>query len=240
MQRPVAGPDRRSPLTAEERIKRIILRERKAEKDMQKIINGARLTALAAALALLLGGCESYPEKAADGSDWNREWTILGRVAGVETDPGHGFVLSENPVVLTGSDSYYATWAVGEARPFTNEEGRETDLYDAQVYMLVYGNDVRKGEDPQGTLKDWMDRERDSYQILDERTLDIGGQSYQVLDYKVVTDSNPYSRGTSAFTVYGDYTITVEAAGTEEYEEDTARVLADFLSACHYSADLLN
>ena len=201
---------------------------------MRRILKSAGLLAL----SLLLAGCSSYPEKAADGSDWNKEWTILGRVAGVETDPGHGLVLSENPVVLTGSDNFYATWAAGEARPFTNEEGKETDLYDAQVYMLVYGNDAKKGEAPEATMEEWMDRERQSYDVWGERTLEIGGQTYQILDYQVVTESNPYSRGTSAFTVYGDYTITVEAAGTEEYEEDTAQVLADFLSACHYNAEL--
>lgn len=207
---------------------------------MRKMIKSARLSALAGALLLsfTLGGCGSYPEKAADGSDWDKEWTILGRVAGVETDPGHGFVLSENPVVLTGSDNYYATWASGEARSFTNEEGKEADLYDAQIYMLVYGNNVRKGEIPEDTMEEWMDRERASYEILDEREETIGSVNYQIMDYKVVSESNPYSRGTSAFAVFGDYTITVEAAGTEAYEEDTAQVLEDFLSACHYNAEL--
>ena len=237
----MAGPDRRSPLTAEERIKRIILRERKAEKDMRKIINGARLTALAAAaaLALLLGGCESYPEKAADGSDWNREWTILGRVAGVETDPGHGFVLSENPVVLTGSDSYYATWAVGEARPFTNEEGRETDLYDAQVYMLVYGNDVRKGEDPQGTLKDWMDRERGSYRVQEEREETRNGQPYSMLIYDCGSAANPYSRGISAFGLFGNYVVIAELTCTEDFQGDEQALLGSFLDGCHYGSENL-
>ena len=215
-------------------------KQKKGVKNMRKMSAGTRLAALTAVmlLSLTFGGCGSYPEKAIDGSVWDKEWTILGRVAGVETDPGHGLVLSENPVVLTGGDNYYATWAVGEPESFTNEEGKETDLYDAQVYMLVYGNNVRKGEIPEDTMEEWMSRERESYDVLDEKTLDAGGVTYKVLDYKVVSESNPYSRGTSAFTVIGDYTITVEAAGTEDYEEDTAQVLADFLAACHYSAEL--
>lgn len=207
---------------------------------MRTIIKRARLSALTLALllSLILGGCTSYPEKALDGSSWDKEWTLLGSVAGVETDPGCGLVLSENPMSLAGNDNFYATWTVGEARPFTNEEGKETDLYDAQVYMLVYSNSIRKGEIPEDTMEDWMARERETYEILDERTEEACGLTYHVMDYKVLSQSNPYSRGTSAFAVYGSYTITVEIAATETFGEDTAPVLSDFLSACHYNAEI--
>jgi hypothetical protein len=207
---------------------------------MRKKNKRAPLAALAFVmlLSLVLGGCGAYPEKALDGSAWEKEWTLLGHVAGVETDPGHGLVLSESPVSLAGNDNFYATWAVGDPRSFTNEEGKETDLYDAQVYMLAYENSIKKGEIPEDTMEDWMARERETYQVMEERTLEAGGLTYQVMDYKVLSSSNPYSRGTSAFAVFGPYTITVEAAATEAFTEDTASVLADFLSACHYNAEI--
>ena len=104
--------------------------------------------------------------------------------------------------------------------------------------MLAYENSIKKGEIPEDTMEDWMARERETYQVLEERTLEAGGLTYQVMDYKVLSSSNPYSRGTSAFAVFGPYTITVEAAATEAFTEDTASVLADFLSACHYNAEI--
>lgn len=206
-------------------------------KRMNELFRKAPAAALALIVSLGLAGCSSYPEADTQGRPWQEEWTMLGGVVGVE-DPGHGLVQSENPVVLTGSDTYYATWTLGEPESFVNEEGKETDLYDAQVYMLVYGNDTRKGEDPASTLQDWMDREKQYYQILEEREISVGDLTYTVLDYNVLSDSNPYSRGASAFACLGNYSINVEFSERDTCSEDPAEVLADFLAACHYSAEI--
>ena len=205
----------------------------------KRFVRFRKIPALLAALSLSLGlcACQSYPSTDTQGNAWQEDWTILGRVVGVE-DPGHGLVPLENPVVLTGSDTYYATWSMGEPEPFTNEEGKETDLYEAQVYMLVYGNDEKKGEDPASTIKDWMDREKESYEILEEREVTVADMTYTVLDYRVLSDSNPYSRGASAFAVFGDYSINVEFSERDLCSEDPDQVLEDFLSACHYNSEI--
>ena len=36
------------------------------------------------AAVLSLSGCSVYPERAADGTQWDEEWTMLGSVLGVE------------------------------------------------------------------------------------------------------------------------------------------------------------
>lgn len=195
-----------------------------------------KLAAVLAALLLAgsLAGCESYPEKDSLGNAWNRDWTILGRVLGVE-EPGHGLTLLENPVVLTGSDTFYASWTIGDPTPYTNEDGEETDLYEAQLYLLVYG--CADEENARAAVADWTDRESALYDISDTFTEEIGDQSYDFFSYTVYSDTNPYARGTGAFAVRGSYALSAELTAVEGFTGDTRAILEDFLAGCHYSAD---
>lgn len=195
-------------------------------------------------IALLLGlacvfsmtGCSgSYPAKAADGMEWDQDWTILGTVLGVEI-PGNGLTLSENPVVLTGDDTYYATWTVGEATTYVNKDGKDADLYDAELYLLLYGcQDSAAAED---LVSDWIERERTVYTVTDTITVTCNAQEYTFLLYQVMSDSNPYSRGVVAFGVYNDYAVSAELTCVDSFDGDERQILEEFLNGCHYSSDV--
>ena len=185
---------------------------------------------------LTLTGCSGkYPERAADGSAWNRDWTILGTVLGVE-EPGNGLTLSENPVVLTGDDTHYATWTIGEAAAYTNEDGKETELYDAQLYLLLYGCADEAGADE--AVADWIEREQEVYQITDVVSENCNGQAYTVMLYEVGSDTNPYARGAVAFGVYENYAVSAELTCVDSFTGDAHEILTVFLNGCHYSAEL--
>ena len=185
------------------------------------------------ALLLVLTGCGGYPDRAEDGTAWDPNWEMLGRVLGVEA-PGNGFTLLENNVVLGADDTWYAAWTAGAPEPYINEDGKDTDLYPAQIYLLLYGceNEDRAAQ----AAGDWMRREGESYLVRETRSETYNGQAYTVLVYEVTSETNPYQRGVSAFTVFHNYVAVAELTCVESYAGDVQRQMADFLSGCHYSA----
>ena len=193
---------------------------------------------LLAILALAFGltamcGCAKYPSQAADGSPWDRNWTMLGAVLGVE-EPGNGLVLLDNNTALAADDTYLATWASGEAIPYVNADGDDTVLYDAQIYLLLMG--CRDQENAQKNVDSWTARTGETYAVTDTRTETFNGQEYTVLTYTCGSDTNPYSRGVSAFAVFQNYAVSVELNCLKEYTGDEAAILTAFLTGCHYSA----
>lgn len=189
---------------------------------------------LALAGLLTLAGCASYPDKAIDGTQWEESWEMLGSVLGVEA-PGHGLTLLANNVVLAGDDTYYATWTVGEPTDYVNEDGDDTDLYEAELYLLLYG--CADEENAEDASAEWMARETGTYTITETRTETYNGQEYTVLVYQCGSDTNPYSRGISAFGIYENYVVVAELACLDSFPGDEQEILSDFLTGCHYSAD---
>ena len=189
---------------------------------------------LALLSVLLLTGCsESYPSTSQDGTAWNEEWTMLGAVLGVE-DPGYNFTLEQNPVVLTGDDTFYATWVTGESTEYVNDEEDTVDLYPAEIYALLYGCTEESYAD--AAIEEWTAKEAETYEITETSEITCNGQTYTLLSYTVDKEDNPYNRGIVAFTRYETYAITVEMSCTASYTEDASEVLVDFLNRCHYSA----
>ncbi len=192
----------------------------------------AILAVLAAALALFLSRLGSeHPSQAADGTPWDESWTMIGSVLGVE-DPGNGFTLLDNNTVLASNDLYYASWTCGEAAPYTNDEGDEVDLYPAQLYLLLQG--CADAENARKAAEAWSDRERETYTVREERTQTINGQDYTLLLYDCASETNPYSRGVSAFTVYGASAVSVELTCQDGFTGDELVILTDFLGGFHY------
>ena len=191
------------------------------------------LTALA---ALLLAGCGKYPDTADDGTVWDENWEMMGRVLGVE-EPGNGLVLLENNSILTGDDTYYATWAVGGPADYVNADGEETDLYEAQLYLLLYG--CSDEEAAEAAMAEFIGMEEKNYDVSQRRTETHKGQAYEMLVYECVSDTNPFARGVSAFGIYENYVISAEFTCLGSYSGDVEQVLADFLEGCHYSSQLL-
>ena len=192
-------------------------------------------TAAILAAALLLAGCSSYPSAAADGAAWDQSWTILGKAVGVE-EPGHGLTLTENPVVLTGSDTHYAVWSAGAGYPFTNDQGDEALYYDAQLYVLASGNGDAAGAET--AAEDWISREREVYEITGEETVEANGQTYTILSYRTKSETNPYDGGAVAIGTYKQYAVSFELTCLDAFSEDPAGVLGEILASVHYSADL--
>lgn len=184
---------------------------------------------------LCLSGCTHYPDRAADGTKWDKDWTILGSALGVE-EPGDGLTLRDNSSILTGDDLYYATWVIGEPSPYTNEDGKEVEVYDAQLYLLLCG--CADGDYARQTMEDWIGREQETYTVLETRTETCNGQEYTVLLYECGSETNPYSRGASAFAVCGNYAVSAELACRESYPGGESEVLLRFLEGCHYSEEL--
>ena len=192
-------------------------------------------TAAILAAALLLAGCSSYPSAAADGAAWDQSWTILGKAVGVE-EPGHGLALTENPVVLTGSDTHYAVWSAGDGYSFTNDQGNEALYYDAQLYVLASGNGDAAGAET--AAEDWISREREVYEITGEETVEANGQTYTILSYRTKSETNPYDSGAVAIGTYKQYAVSFELTCLDAFSEDPAGVLGEILASVHYSADL--
>lgn len=181
-------------------------------------------------LVCTLTACGKYPDEDLIGNTWDKSWEMLGAVLGVE-EVGNNFALSQNTSILTGDDTYYATWTTGEPSEWVNEDGDEVDLYPAQIYLMLYGcGDETAAQD---AMKDFMSREEGKYTVKETVTESYNGQEYTVLIYDCGSKTNPYSRGISAFGIYENYVVNAELTCTDDYTDDERAVLADFLNGCH-------
>ena len=185
------------------------------------------------ALCVCLSGCAMLPPRqAADGLAWSGEWVTVGNVIGVET-PG-GLEPLENNDALSASGMYYAAWSMGEAAPYTNAGGEASELYDAQLYLLLAGYDAaEKAED---AAAEWMEMASERYEIEGAfADASFNGQPFEIAAYTCASGTNPYTRGASAFGVYRNYAISVEVQCQEGSGVDPRAVLEDFLAGCHYA-----
>lgn len=189
---------------------------------------------LAVALCLSAAGCASpaAPEAAADGDPWDESWVTVGGVVGVDTP--EGIDPRENNEALAANGMYYATWSIGEGEPYTNADGEDATLYDAQVYLLLAGH--KSEQAAESTLSQWMELARRQYTVSQAAEESHNGQDFTVITYSLDSETNPYARGVSAFGIYRDYAISVELTCREDFDGDPAQQLARFLDACHYAA----
>lgn len=184
---------------------------------------------------LLLGSCAKYPEMAADGTKWDENWTMVGSILGVE-ELGNGFTPAENPTVLAGDELFYATWNLGEGKPYKNAENKDATVYDAQVYVLLAG--CKDSTYAQQNVEDWEGRTRETHEVLQNKDVIKNQQKYNLFRYNVTSESNPYKTGASAFAVYDRYAVSVELVCGEDFQGDPEETLMGFLEACHYSAEV--
>ena len=193
-----------------------------------------RLTAAALVISILcyLTGCTQLPPKtAADGSEWSDTWVTVGNIIGANTPSW--LEPMENVDVLAAKGMYYATWSSGEAVPYTNAEGEETELYDAQLYLLLAGYD--SSDKAEASMADWMNMASAQYNVTDTCTESHNGQEFTIITYTFNTETNPFARGASAFGVYRNYAISVEFSCQEGFDRDELASLREFLDSCHYA-----
>lgn len=178
--------------------------------------------------ALLLTGCgqaaqDPHPE-------WGADWVRVGNHIGVE--PVEGFVLSEQNDVLSLSGMYYAAWANGQGRAYTNDEGKEATVYDGQIYMLLM--ECRDEQEAARELASWMAREGTSYQTGEKTAKTFGDQSFDLIPLLSGGGTNPYTHGAAAFARRGKWAISVELVCTDGFAEEPQEILTRFLSGLHY------
>ena len=191
------------------------------------------LLPLAGLLCLGLAGCGTVlpPEQAADGNDWDERWVTVGGVIGVDTPDGMD--QRENNEALSANGMYYATWSIGEGSPYTNADGEDAQVYDAQVYLLLGGyNSEKLAED---TMTQWMDMAALQYNVDETAAQTHNGQEFTAITYTFDSAENPYARGASAFGTYRNFAISVELTCREDFDGDAAQLLGEFLDNCHYA-----
>lgn len=187
----------------------------------------------AGALCLGLTGCGTVlpPEKAADGLDWDKDWVTVGGIVGVDTPDGMD--PRENNEALSANGMYYATWSIGEGEAYTNADGDEAQVYDAQVYLLLGG--YKSTQEAENALAQWKSMAGLQYAVDGTTEASHNGQDFTVITYSFDSDTNPYARGASAFGIYRNYAINVELTCRQGFEGDAAQLLARFLDRCHYA-----
>lgn len=183
-----------------------------------------------AAFALLTGCGVSCPEAAADGAPWSEDWITLGEVLGVEK-PGDDMTLRDNKAA---KNMCFASWSVGEAEPYTGSDGRETNLYDAQLVLLL--SESKSADSAQASLDELLEMAKKEYVVSDTSSETYNGQEFTVLTYTFSSETAPFARGVSAFTAYGSWVISAEFSCRDTFDGDLGEMLETFLEHCHYAA----
>lgn len=179
-------------------------------------------------VALVLTGCASPAED--PHPDWDESWVRIGEFAGVE--PLEGFTLNESNDVMAIAGLYYATWTTGEEKAFTNADGEDALIYDAQIYVLL--EQCRDPEEARDEVGKWIAREKQNFETGPVEQETVGDQEFQLLPLLSGSQTNPYSHGTAAFACRGEWAISVELVCAGDYTEDSRAVLEQFLAGFHF------
>ena len=190
-----------------------------------------RVISLALLTLLLLTGCAAQTGPTNEELGWGEDWARVGALLGVE--PVDEFTLSENIDAMGVYGLYYATWVAGEARDYTNADGDEAQLYDAQIYVLLQQN--KNADEAQSAMEEWIGRERKTYEAGETLTETRAGQEFDIFPLLQAGGDNPYTHGAAAFAVRDDWTISVELLCQDSFEGDARACLTEFLSGFHYN-----
>lgn len=185
-----------------------------------------KVLALAGLLCLMLTSCveEMGPTKPDDGP------LLVGDF--VRVDVPRDIRPMEYNDVLAADGMYYATWSVGEAQPYTNEDGDDAEIFDAQVYLVL--SEKTNAENAAGALDEMLEMANSRYQVESTASEDHHGQRYTIITYCYLSETNPYAVGAAAFAVRGDHLINVEVS-CQEGGSDPLALLGDFLEGCYYT-----
>lgn len=183
-------------------------------------------------LCLMLSACSSQlPEKTAEGGAWDKDWTTIGSVLGVE--PMDGWTVQRNEDVLAAEGTFYASWTKGKAIPYTNKNGDEVTTYDAQIHLVVM--ELETAADAEETAAQWQSLAEERYPDMEKSTGEYAGQSFEIAVYPFPQGSGPASKGASATGIRGNLAIQVDVVTLEDFSQEPLKVLEDFLEHCHYA-----
>lgn len=186
--------------------------------------------------SLMLTGC-AVISSALSNEETENTWDESGYVAVGDIltvqNADNRLSLLDNKDALASDGLFYCAWTIGSSEPYENSEGDTVDLYDAQLYLLL-GAFVN-GEKAQTNMDDWLATAKMNYEIVSEEEITCNGQGYTLITYNFINESNPYVRGASAFGVSDSNAVCVELACRENFEDDPATILTDFLNNCSYN-----
>lgn len=183
-------------------------------------------------LCLMLSACGGkLPEKTAEGGAWNKDWTTIGSVLGVE--PMDGWTVQRNEDVLAAEGTFYASWTKGEAISYTNENGDEVTTYDAQIHLVVM--ELETAADAEKTAAQWQALAEERYPDMEKSNGEYARQSLQIATFSFPQGSGPASKGASATGIRGNLAIQVDVVTLEDFSQEPLNVLEDFLEHCHYA-----
>ena len=178
-------------------------------------------------LSLLMAGCGSHEPQ----TNWEENWTVIAPFLAAE--PMEGFAFGESDDILGISGVYYAAWTNGEERSFTNAEGEDTVIFDAQIYVVAL--ECRTEEEAQQNIAAWKAREKQNYQVSEELGITINNRNYTMLTMTSGNEGNPYGFGAAAFTVSGTNAICVELVCSDSFAGNPQVALEAFLNGLHFS-----
>ena len=191
---------------------------------MKQFLTASRITGTAASAALLffsivlsVTGCgPSAPEREGANSDGS---VSMGKKL-IAEGPADGFRFYEKSDALAADGTFYSTFVTGDAQPYVNEEGKDAELFESQIYLLSY--EGISGEDAQKKAAAWLAAAKELYQVTDTKDMQVGDTSYTVVSYLTKSENSPYSGGCAAFAskdscaVYADLVFTDSWGGSAE------------------------
>ncbi len=180
------------------------------------LISLASLCVLTAVVARL------PPYRAADGTKWDRNWTSVGALVGVE--PVEGWTLSY-------ANEEAAMWIAGAG----TEMDRDGDgVADAKIHMSLCG-EITTELAEKWTLDGISTfTDPDIYDVERIFSASFNGQEFALVVYECRPGDHPYGREISAFGTFGKHSINVGIECQEAFESDALTTLTSFLEKCHY------
>ena len=88
-------------------------------------------------------------------------------------------ILYDYKDTLASDGLYYASWRIGDAKLYENNDGDTVDLYDAQLYLLL--GEFSNAENAQINRDSWLERGKSNYEISAEEEIIYNGQTYQMI-----------------------------------------------------------
>ncbi|MDE6747611.1 MAG: hypothetical protein K2K21_00905 [Lachnospiraceae bacterium] len=187
---------------------------------------------------VMLTGCSvissALSEKDTENTWDTSDYVKIGDVLTVQKSDSR-LTLLDNKDALASDGLFYCAWTIGNSEPYENSEGDTVDLYDAQLYLLL--GEFVSSQKAQENMNDWLSSAKMNYELIKEDEITCNGQTYTLITYSYIKESNPYARGASAFGVYEGNAVCVELACRDNFTDDPESILTDFLDNCTYSSN---
>lgn len=187
---------------------------------------------------IMLTGCSvissALSEKDTENTWETSDYVKIGDVLTVQKSDSR-LSLLDNKDALSTDGLFYCTWTIGNSEPYENSEGDTVDLYDAQLYLLL--GEFVNSQKAQENMDNWLASAKMNYELVKEEEITCNGQTYTLITYGYLNESNPYARGASAFGIFENSAVCVELACRDNFADNPGNILIDFLDNCTYNSN---